>query len=39
LSNVTLNKLIESKKSGATFGALSDAELGILQDAASILDW
>ena len=39
LSNVTLNKLIESKKSGATFGALSDAELWILQDAASILDW
>lgn len=39
LSNVTLNKLIESKKSGATFGALSDTELGILQDAASILDW
>ena len=39
LSNVTLNKLIESKKSGATFGALSDAELAILQDAASILDW
>lgn len=39
LSNTTLNKLIESKKSGATFGALSDAELGILQDAASILDW
>lgn len=39
LSNVTLNKLIESKKSGATFGALSDTELGILQDAASVLDW
>ena len=39
LSNTTLNKLIESKKSGATFGALSDAELWILQDAASILDW
>lgn len=39
LSNVTLNKLIESKKSGATFGALSDAELGILQNAASVLDW
>lgn len=39
LSNTTLNKLIESKKSGATFGALSDAELGILQNAASILDW
>ena len=39
LSNVTLNKLIESKKSGATFGALSDAELGILENAASVLDW
>ena len=39
LSNVTLNKLIESKKSGATFGALSDTELWILMDAASILDW
>lgn len=39
LSNVTLNKLIESKKSWATFGALSDAELGILQNAASVLDW
>lgn len=39
LANVTLNKLIESKKSGATFGALSDAELWILQNAASRLDW
>lgn len=39
LSNVTLNKLIESKKSGASFGALSDTELWILQDAASVLNW
>ncbi len=39
ISNTTLNKLIESKKSGATFGALSDAELGILTDAATILDF
>ena len=39
ISNTTLNKLIESKKSGATFGALSDAELWILTDAATILDF
>ncbi len=35
LSGLTLDSLIEAKKRGATFGALSDSELRILASAAS----
>jgi len=37
LSQLTLDKLIDAKNRGATFGALSDAELSILASAASPL--
>jgi uncharacterized coiled-coil protein SlyX len=36
-SKLTLNNLIDSKKQGATFGALSEGELGILAGAATKL--
>ncbi len=40
LSQEVLNKLIESKNNGATFGALSEGELAILQQSASTInDW
>lgn len=40
IDNLTLGKLIESKNLGATFGALSDAELAILANAATpINNW
>lgn len=40
VSGLTLDSLIEAKARGATFGALSDTELGILAAAASaIADW
>ncbi len=34
-SNLTLDNLVSAKASGATFGALSDSELGLLQASAS----
>lgn len=37
LSGLTLDSLIEAKKRGATFGALSDSELNILAAAASAI--
>lgn len=38
LNNSVLNKLIESKANGATFGALSDTELSMLQKSSNVLN-
>ena len=38
LNNSVLNKLIESKANGATFGALSDTELNMLQKSSNVLN-
>lgn len=38
LSGETLKKLIEAKNAGATFGALSNQELGLLERSANVLN-
>lgn len=38
LSESTLNQLIKAKESGATFGALSNQELGLLERSATVLN-